>query len=151
MLESVAIIGILVIIISLFSLNVIRMRAVTDIFFDDGGNQDLARARRAHSTILQFSVIFLVALTVYEMAGAPKHWIIPICLVFFLGRLLHAYGMLKLGPKTPCERSAQSAAIFWPCEWAAYDLSLLYRLSLPLPGPANGARRKEADLCLGLR
>lgn len=46
-------------------------------------------------------MIFLVALTVYEMAGAPKDWIIPIGLVFILGRLLHAYGMLKLGPKNP--------------------------------------------------
>ena len=101
MLEAVVIIGIVAIIITLLSLNVIRMRAVTDISFDDDTNESLARARREHYTVLQFSLIFLVALTVYEMAGSPKDWIIPVGLVFILGRLMHAYGMLKLGPEKP--------------------------------------------------
>jgi|GEM_PF-2398340 hypothetical protein len=101
MLQSVVIIGLLGIIITLLSLNVTRVRAATDVFHDDGGIESLARARRAHYTVLQFSLIFLVALTVYEMAGAPKDWIIPIGLTFILGRLLHAYGMLKLAPKNP--------------------------------------------------
>ena len=78
MLEAVVIIGIVAIIITLLSLNVIRMRAVTDISFDDDTNESLARARREHYTVLQFSLIFLVALTVYEMAGSPKDWIIPL-------------------------------------------------------------------------
>jgi uncharacterized membrane protein YecN with MAPEG domain len=125
MLQSVLIIALLGIIITLFSLNVTRVRAVTDIFLGDGGNESLASAIRAHYTILQFSLIFLVALTVYEMAGAPKEWIVPIGLVFILGRLMHAYGMLKLEPKNPMRAIGHRLPSSDAVGVRPYDLSFL--------------------------
>src|SRR5262245_52225858 len=90
----VAVLGIA---ISLLSFYVSIQRGKLKIWFDDGGNLALARARRAHFTVFEFSMVFLVLLVTYELMGGAKGWIHPLGLVFLAARAMHAFAALFLG------------------------------------------------------
>jgi hypothetical protein len=94
----IAIVGL---VLTAFSFHVSVQRGRKNIWYDDGGDLTLARARRAHYTMLEFSVIFLLALVTYELMGGAKGWIHPLGLAFLLGRLLHVIGALFLKPASP--------------------------------------------------
>ncbi len=96
---SAAYAAILAILIALLSLNVSRVRASVDIWFDDGGNDRLARARRAHFTMVEICPTFLLVLLAYELLGGGRTWLIWLGVVFVVGRLVHVYGMFFLQPK----------------------------------------------------
>lgn len=89
----VAILGLL---ITGLSIHVSVQRARFKIWFDDGGNRTLARARRAHFTVLEFSIIFLVLLVTYELMGGDKAWIHPLGIAFVIARIMHALSALFL-------------------------------------------------------
>ncbi len=69
-------------------------RLNTQIFFGDGGNLDLAQRRAAQSNYLEHVPIFLVALTICEIIGAPALllWSAGGCML--IARTVHAYCML---------------------------------------------------------
>ena len=90
----VAVLGIA---ISLLSFYVSIQRGKLKIWFDDGGNLALARARRAHYTVFEFSVPFLLLLVTYELMGGAKTWIHPVGLVFLAARAMHVFAALFLG------------------------------------------------------
>jgi uncharacterized membrane protein YecN with MAPEG domain len=83
--------------ISALSFYVSVQRGKLKIWFDDGGNNTLARARRAHYTVFEFGVIFLVLLVTYELLGGAKSWIHPLGLSFLAARAAHAFAALFLG------------------------------------------------------
>ena len=93
--------AILGIVIALLSLNVSRVRAGVDIWFDDGGNERLARARRAHFTLIEISPRFLLVLLTYALLGGNATWLLWLGIVFLVGRLLHVYAMFMSPPKNP--------------------------------------------------
>lgn len=64
--------GILLILTSAF---VTVTRAKTGILHGDGGNDSLARARRAHYTMLEFGVPFLALVIAYDLTGGSADWI----------------------------------------------------------------------------
>ncbi len=83
--------------ISALSVYVSVQRGRLKIWFDDGGNLTLARARRAHYTVFEFGVVFLVLLVTYELMGGAKGWIHPLGLIFLAARAMHAFAALFLG------------------------------------------------------
>jgi hypothetical protein len=83
--------------ISLLSAYVSVQRGRFKIWFDDGGNLSLARARRAHYTVFEFSMVFLLLLVTYELMGGAKSWIHPLGIAFLVGRALHLFAALFLG------------------------------------------------------
>lgn len=91
-------VAIIALAVTVLSAYISVLRGKKNIWYDDGGDITLARARRAHYTVLEFSVIFLVALVTYELLGGAKGWIHPFGLAFLLGRLLHVIGALFLKP-----------------------------------------------------
>lgn len=84
--------------VTALSLYVSVQRARTKIWFGEGNDVTLARARRAHYTLLEFSVVFLVALVTFELAGGDKSWIHPLGILFLFGRWLHVMSALFLPP-----------------------------------------------------
>lgn len=84
--------------ISALSLYVSVQRVRTRIWFGEGEDVPLARARRAHYTLLEFSVIFLPVLLVLELAGGAAAWIHPLGILFLAGRWLHVLSALFLPP-----------------------------------------------------
>jgi len=82
------------------SLYVTYERNRKDIWFGDGNDVTLARARRAHITLLEYGVIFLLALVTYEVMGGDKSWIHPLGILFLFGRWLHVISALFFSPKS---------------------------------------------------
>ena len=99
MLDSALIIGLLAIIVTVLSVNVTRVRMKTNILFGDGGNDLLAKARRAHFTVVEYSLIFCVTLVVYETIGGDRSLVVPLGFGFILTRLMHMAGMFMKNPK----------------------------------------------------
>ena len=72
MMQSAFIIGISAILITCLNFHVSLVRMKTKIMFGDGENERLARARRAHFTFVEYSLIFLVTLFIYEKIGGAE-------------------------------------------------------------------------------
>jgi uncharacterized membrane protein YecN with MAPEG domain len=59
------------------------------------GNDDfLQRKIRAHGNFTEYTPIFLIMLLLVELAGLNKYFIHFFGLIFFVGRLTHAYGIM---------------------------------------------------------
>lgn len=77
------------------SLNVIKFRKKHIIRYGDGNNIDLIIARTAHSNATEYIPVALLLLLLLELNHAGI-WVIHLLGVsFVLGRLIHAYGILK--------------------------------------------------------
>ena len=95
---SAATAAILAILTVLMSLNVTRVRASVNILLGDGGNDRLIRARWAHNQLFENAPTFLIVLMAHEMLGGI--WVVWMAALFVVGRLLHVYGAIALGPKS---------------------------------------------------
>lgn len=69
-------------------------RIDTKIYFGDGGNLDLARRRAAQSNFLDHVPLFMIALTVCELIGAPYIVLMASGCSMLAGRTFHAFCML---------------------------------------------------------
>lgn len=69
-------------------------RIDTKIYFGDGGNIDLARRRSAQSNFVEHVPLFMVALTVCELIGAPYMVLMAAGGSMLTGRTFHAFCML---------------------------------------------------------
>ncbi|WP_067701116.1 MAPEG family protein [Erwinia sp. ErVv1] len=75
------------------SLNVSRLRQQYRVAWGDGGFYELQIALRIHSGAVEFIPIAALLLISMEMNGADI-WLLHLtALFFFLGRLLHIYGL----------------------------------------------------------
>ncbi|MEM1131982.1 MAG: MAPEG family protein [Pseudomonadota bacterium] len=61
-----------------------------------GTDRDLERKARRHGNLAENAGIFIVALALAEMIGAPTAFVMTIALVFIIGRALHAIGFSSL-------------------------------------------------------
>lgn len=61
----------------------------------DGGKPQLTAASRAFGNAIEYMPIALIALVLLALAGYPTWSIHLIGAAFFLGRILHAIGMIK--------------------------------------------------------
>jgi hypothetical protein len=58
------------------------------------GDDFLQRKIRAHGNFIEYTPIFLIMLLLVELAGLNKYFIHFFGLIFFVGRLTHAYGIM---------------------------------------------------------
>lgn len=78
----------------LLTLQVGLKRMETKILFGDGGNVTLARRRAAQSNFLDHVPLFMVALTLSELIGAPCLLLMSAGVCMMVGRAFHAICML---------------------------------------------------------
>lgn len=67
----------------------------------DGGNTPVAVASRAFGNAVEYMPIALIALALMALTGSPLWSIHLVGGGFFVGRLLHAWGMLTTEPAAP--------------------------------------------------
>jgi uncharacterized membrane protein YecN with MAPEG domain len=94
LLYSPAYIVLICLFITLLAIQVSALRLKLKIPANDGGNDVLARARSAHSMMLEFSVVFVPLLICGELMGASNKWIAYTSLVFLVGRVCHTSGLM---------------------------------------------------------
>ena len=74
---------------------VVSLRRSLRIGLGDGGNRDLARAIRVHGNAIESIPLFLVLLGVYELNGGHANVLHFFGAVYFLSRVLHAWGLFS--------------------------------------------------------
>jgi len=73
----------------------IRARKSTKVAYGDDGNKELIKAVRAHGNFFEFTVFFIISSFLLEILDAGQIYILFVNIVFLLGRIFHAYSMLK--------------------------------------------------------
>jgi uncharacterized membrane protein YecN with MAPEG domain len=73
----------------------IRARKSTKVAYGDDGNKELIKAVRAHGNFFEFTVFFIISSFLLEILDAGQIYILFVNIVFLLGRISHAYSMLK--------------------------------------------------------
>lgn len=77
------------------SVNVIRGRRKNKIAIGDDGNHDMQRRMRAQGNFAEYTPIFLLLLGLAEYNGLPAYVVHGLGVFFLLGRISHAYSILK--------------------------------------------------------
>lgn len=85
--------AILALIYAALALQVIRLRRSSRAAFDDGGNQGLRNAIRAHGNFIEYVPIITLMVAFLEMSGASPLRIHLSMGALVLSRLLHPLGM----------------------------------------------------------
>lgn len=77
------------------------LRTVLQVSIGDGGYESLQRRMRAQLNYVENTAFVLVLLAAIELAGVGSWWLAYVAAAFFIGRVLHAFGMdggkLKVG------------------------------------------------------
>jgi len=73
----------------------IRARKSTKVAYGDDGNKELIKAVRAHGNFFEFTVFFIISSFLLEILDAGPIYVLFINIVFLIGRISHAYSMLK--------------------------------------------------------
>lgn len=77
---------------------VIGQRRAASVALGDGGADGLRRAIRAQGNFGEYAIWFVALLGLAEANGAPWPWLALLALVFGLGRVAHAYGLIVAEP-----------------------------------------------------
>lgn len=77
------------------SIQVIKYRRKHTISIGDGDIPELQQARAAHSNASEYGILCLILMAMVEYNGASVDFIHFIGIALILGRLLHAYGIMK--------------------------------------------------------
>ena len=72
------------------SMRTIRQRAKHKITIGDLGNQELARAIRAHSNFIEYTPLALILFSMIELNGGSPKLVHGLCIAFLLARVTHA-------------------------------------------------------------
>jgi uncharacterized membrane protein YecN with MAPEG domain len=73
----------------------IKARRVALVEYGDGLNKDLTKAIRAHGNFFEFTVFFIISSFLLEVLDGALIYIFLVNIIFFLGRISHAYSMFK--------------------------------------------------------
>jgi uncharacterized membrane protein YecN with MAPEG domain len=73
----------------------IKARKSTKVAYGDDGNKELIKAVRAHGNFFEFTVFFIISSFLLEILDANQIYVLFINIIFLLGRISHAYSMLK--------------------------------------------------------
>ena len=73
----------------------IKARKSTKVAYGDEGNKELIKAVRAHGNFFEFTVFFIISSFLLEILDANQIYVLFVNIVFLLGRISHAYSMLK--------------------------------------------------------
>lgn len=93
-----ALCGILLI---MLSLRVIRLRGRHQVSLGDGGHPDLQAAIRAQGNFAEYAPLALLLLFLLEASREAPFWALHLLgAALFLGRALHAWGVLSSAPRS---------------------------------------------------
>ncbi|AVF93424.1 hypothetical protein AL552_06490 [Vibrio diabolicus] len=87
--------SILAILIIWLAVQVIKQRRLNQIAYADGGVEALQIARSAQSNATEYIPITLILMAVLEFNSAYPTWIHLTGIIFVIGRIIHARGILK--------------------------------------------------------
>ena len=73
----------------------IKARKSTKVAYGVDGNKELIKAVRAHGNFFEFTVFFIISSFLLEILDANQIYVLFINIIFLLGRISHAYSMLK--------------------------------------------------------
>lgn len=79
------------------SLQVVKYRRKYQISLGDGGNDELAKAIRAHGNFIEYVPLSLIMLGAAELNHANQFLVLGFALIILLGRCFHAYAFLGGG------------------------------------------------------
>lgn len=74
-------------------LRVGAIRQKAEISIGDGGSEPLQRRMRAQANFIESTPFVLVLIAAIEIAGKGAPWLAYVAGAYFIGRILHAYGM----------------------------------------------------------
>ena len=87
-------VGLLGLILIFLSVKIIQNRRFAKISLGDDGNSLLQSKIRAHGNFIEYAPIFLIMLISVEIGGLNKYFIHLFGIIFTIGRVSHAYGMM---------------------------------------------------------
>ncbi|EIE5863807.1 MAPEG family protein [Vibrio alginolyticus] len=87
--------NILAILIIWLAVQVIKQRRLNQIAYADGGVEALQIARSAQSNATEYIPITLILMALLEFNSAYPTWIHLTGIIFIIGRVIHAKGILK--------------------------------------------------------
>ena len=73
----------------------IKERRSSKVAYGDDDNKKLIKAIRAHANFFEFTVFFIISSFLLEILDANQIYVLFVNIVFLLGRISHAYSMLK--------------------------------------------------------
>ena len=73
----------------------IKERRSSKVAYGDDDNKKLIKAIRAHANFFEFTVFFIISSFLLEILDANQIYVLFVNIIFFLGRISHAYSMLK--------------------------------------------------------
>jgi uncharacterized protein len=73
----------------------INVRKSSKVAYGDNNNKKLIKAIRAHANFFEFTVFFIISSFLLEILDANQIYVLFVNIVFLLGRISHAYSMLK--------------------------------------------------------
>lgn len=82
------------------SINVIRGRRQFRVLLGDNAEYEMQRRIRAQGNFMEYTLFFLLMLGMAESNGLPGYVIHVLGLGFIMGRISHAYGLLKAEQNT---------------------------------------------------
>lgn len=87
--------SILAILIIWLAVQVIKQRRLNQVAYADGGVEVLQIARSAQSNATEYIPITLILMALLEFNSAYPTWIHLTGIIFVIGRIIHARGILK--------------------------------------------------------
>jgi uncharacterized membrane protein YecN with MAPEG domain len=75
------------------SIRIGAVRRALSISVGDGGNESLERRMRAQANFVENTPFVLVLIAAIELAGAGGGWLAYVAAAYFVGRVLHGFGM----------------------------------------------------------
>lgn len=87
--------GLLGLLTMVLAFAVIRQRYRTTTALGDGNDFQLQRSIRAHANLVEYAPLFLILLALAETQGMAPRALYALGALFVVGRLLHAYSLLK--------------------------------------------------------
>jgi uncharacterized membrane protein YecN with MAPEG domain len=85
--------SLLAMLVILLAVVTVKLRRALRVGLGDGGNRDLQRAIRAHGNAVEYIPLFLALLAAYEVNHGSTLALHASGAVFFLSRVLHAWGL----------------------------------------------------------
>ena len=73
----------------------IKERRSSKVAYGDDNNKKLIKAIRAHANFFEFTVFFIISSFLLENLDANQIYVLFVNIIFLLGRISHAYSMLK--------------------------------------------------------
>ena len=134
-------------------LRVSMLRRSQGVLIGHGNNPAIEARMRAHANFVEYAPFFLILLAAVELARGTNSWLWAAGILFIIGRLLHPFGMDKVGGN---RLRFVGILLTWLSlvALAAYALSIPYfqqRESVPMPysgqdrasalSPTNGLLR----------